>query len=112
MIDTKAPHRAAGDVVGVNGPGLNIDIRKVISPGRMPRSPFQDFSTQRSIGAGITDDPGRQPGQHAVFIASQRILHVKGVAFGVHADGFRSIQPELDRFLQMEAKNGGMPLNG
>ena len=77
----------------------------------MAGGPFQDFSSQGSVCTGITDDPCGQSGKLAVFITPQGILHMKGVAFGMHADGFGAVQADLDRSLQMETENSRMSLN-
>ena len=112
LVDAEAAHGAAGQVVGIDGLGVDVRGRDMVGAAGVAGGPFQDLGPHRSIGAGVAGDPGPQRRQLPLSVAAQGVFHHEGVALGMHADRLGPAQTHPHRLLQQQGEQGGMALDG
>ena len=112
LVDAEPAHGTAGDIVGIDGAGLDIHGREMIAARGMGSGPVHDRTTHRGIGAGIAEDTGIEAGEFSVVVAADFIFQDGWMPLGMHADGFGSGKLVFNRRLQKIAGKGGMALHG
>ncbi len=111
LVDPKAAHGPAGQIVGVNGRTDHIGHREIVRACGVPGRPLQHLHPHRGVGPRIADEPGFTESELARFVCADGIFHPDGVALGVHHDRFVPGQLHLDRHLEQMSEDRGLSLH-
>ena len=112
LVHAKAAHRAAGDVVGVNGRCFHIRNWEMVHACGVSRRPFQHLHTHRRIRARIADKLHLHKRQLAVFVAANLVIHPNWMPLRMHHDRFIPRQPNFGWFVEQMGHHGYMALHG
>ena len=111
LVGAEAAHRAAGEVVGVDGPRLDVDVRHVVRAGRVAGRALEHLHPDRGVGAGVADDARAHRVQHALRRAADLVLHVERMTLGVDPDRLVAGELDLDGAAERAGHQRGVALH-
>ncbi len=111
LVGAETAHGAARRVVGVDGAGLDRDIRHPVRAAGVAGGAFEDLGAHRGVGAGVADHPRLDRGEAALGVAAGAVAHGDGVALGVDPQALLAGQDDLDGPLKEPGGEGGVALD-
>ncbi len=96
LADTEAAHRAAGRVVGIDGPRLDVDVRHAVGAAGVSGRPLEHLVADARVRPGVPDDAGPEREQVPLLVAAGGVLHPQRVPLRVEADALPAAEGDQD----------------